>query len=161
MKTVVVVNCPSPTVEHPQFHRLLNMLKPSLGIPSPTTIQRSILHYAEEVQEKLKKCIPDDTLLHLATDCGTSPNKLPFMYTTLQYIDRDWQLRQHTIGFLFLGGEAYNAIDLGNKLSQLIRDLDITTRILAIVSNNASVNTVLARHLQTNVFGQKWDAQQY
>ena len=83
------------------------------------------------------------------------------MRTILHYIDRDWQLRQHTIGFQFLGGEAHNAIYLDTKLSQLIRDFDITTGVLVIVSDNACVNIALARHLQANVFGQKWDAQQY
>ena len=107
------------------------------------------------------KSIAEDILLHIATDCWTSPNKLGFMLTTLHCIDRDWRLRQYTIGFRFLEGQAHNAIYLSNKLSERIRDFDITTRVLAIVSDNASVNTALARHLQANVFGQKWDAQQY
>jgi hypothetical protein len=38
-------------------------------------------------------------------------------------------MRQHTMGFQFLGGEAHNAIYLGNKLSRLIRDFGITNRV--------------------------------
>jgi len=83
------------------------------------------------------------------------------MGTTLHYIDKEWQLRQHTIGFQFLGGESHNAVHLANKLTQIIRDLGITNRVLAIVSDNASVNMALAKHLQTNVFGPKWNAEQY
>jgi len=83
------------------------------------------------------------------------------MGTTLHYIANEWQLRQHTIEFQFLGGEPHNAVHLANKLTQIIRDLGITNRVLAIVSDNASVNMALAKHLQTNVFGPKWNAEQY
>ena len=160
-KTVIATNLPFRTLEHPQFHNLLQVLRPGVQIPSATTIRRSIHQYAEEVQRKLQQSLPEDTFIHLATDCWTSPNKLAFMGTTLHYIDHDWQMRQHTMGFQFLGGEAHNAIYLGNKLSQLIRDFGITNRVLAIVSDNASVNTALAKHLQANVFGPKWDPLQY
>jgi hypothetical protein len=83
------------------------------------------------------------------------------MGTTVHYIDQHWKLRQHTIGFQYLGGEAHNAIHLGNKLSTLIREYDIINRVLGIVSDNASVNTALAKHLQANLFGPKWDPEQY
>jgi len=33
--------------------------------------------------------------------------------------------------------------------------------VLAVVSDNASVNIALAKHLQANVFGPKWDPLQY
>jgi len=83
------------------------------------------------------------------------------MGTTLHYIDKEWQLRQHTIGFQFLGRESHNAVHLANKLTQIFQDLGITNRVLAIVSDNASVNMALAKHLQTNVFGPKWNVEQY
>jgi len=83
------------------------------------------------------------------------------MGTTLHYIHKEWQLRQHTIGFQFPGGESHIAVHLANKLTQIIRDLGITNRVLAIVSDNASVNMALAKHSQTNIFGPKWNAEQY
>ena len=113
------------------------------------------------VHQKLKKALPEDTFLHLATDYWTSPNKLAFMSTTLHYIDQNWKLCKFTVGFQYLGGEAHSASYLGNKLSQLIREFGITNRVLAVVSDNASVNIALAKHLQANVFGPKWDPLQY
>jgi len=109
------------------------------------------------VHQKLKKALPEDTFLHLATDYWTSPNKLAFMSTTLHYIDQNWKLCKFTVGFQYLGGEAHSASYLGNKLSQLIREFGITNRVLAVVSDNASVNIALAKHLQANVFCPKWD----
>ena len=83
------------------------------------------------------------------------------MGTTLHYIDKEWQLHQHTIGFQFLGGESHNTVHLANNLIQIIQDLCITNGVLAIVSYNASVNMALDKHLLTNVFGPKWNAEQY
>jgi len=161
MKTVIAANLPFRTLKHPRFHHLLNLLRPNTHIPSPTTIRRSIHKYGKEVHQKLKKALPEDTFLHLATDCWTSPNKLAFMGTTLHYMDQNWKLCQFTVGFQYLGGEAHSASYLGNKLSQLIREFGITNRVLAVVSDNASVNIALAKHLQANVFGPKWDPLQY
>lgn len=161
IKTIIAANLPFRTIEHPQFQQLLTLLRPGLHVPSAITLRRGIHNYATEVQRNLTKSLPEDTFLHLATDCWTSPNNLAFMGTTIHYIDREWQLRQHTIGFQYLGGEAHNALHLGNKLGGLIREYGITNRVLAIVSDNASVNTALAKHLQANVFGAKWDPDQF
>jgi len=108
----------------------------------------NIYDYAAEIQGKPKRSLPQDTLLHIATDCWTSPNKLAFMGTTLHYIDKEWQLHQHTIRFQFLEGESHNAVHLANKLTQIIRDLGMTNRVLAIVSDNASINMALAKHFR-------------
>jgi len=161
MKTVIASNLPFRTIEHAQLHCLLNVFRPRIHIPSATRLQRNIYDYAAEFQGKLKRSLPQHRLLHSATDCWTSPNKLAFMGRTLHYIDKEWQLRQDIIGFQFLGGESHNAVHLANKLTQIIRDLGITNRVLGIVSDNASVNMALAKQLQSNVFGPKWNAVQY
>ena len=83
------------------------------------------------------------------------------MGTTLHYIDQNWKLCQFTVEFQYLGREAHSASYLGNKLSQLIREFGITNRVLAVVSDNAIVNIALAKHLQANLFGPKWDPLQY
>jgi len=88
-KTVIASNLPFRTIEHPQFHRLLNVLRPRIHIPSATTLRRNIYDYAAEIQGKLMRSLPQDTLLHIATDCWTSPNKEAFMGTTLHYIDKE------------------------------------------------------------------------
>jgi len=161
MKTVIAANLPFRTLEHPQFHHLLNLLRPNTHIPLLTIIRRSIHEYGKEVHQKLKKTLLGDTFLHLTTDCWTSPNKLVFMGTTLHYIDQNWKLCQFSVGFRYLGGEAHSASYLGNNHSQLIREFGITNRVLAVVSDNARVNIALAKHLQANVFGPKWDPLQY
>ena len=73
----------------------------------------------------------------------------------LHYIDQNWKLCQFTVGFQYLGREGHSASYLGNKLCKLIPEFGITNRVLAVVSNNASVNVALAKHLQANVFGPK------
>jgi len=155
MKMVIASNLPSQTIEHPQFHRLLNVLRPRIHIPSATTLMRNIYDYAAEIQGNLKRSLLQDTLLYIATGCWTSPNKLAFMGTTPHYIDKEWSLRQHTIEFQFLGRESHNVVHLANKLTQRIRNLGITSQVLGIVSDSASVNMALAKHLQPNVFGPK------
>jgi len=161
MKSVIAANLPFQTLEHPQFHHLLNLLRPNIHIPSSTTIRCSIHEYGKEVHQKLKKTLPEDTFLHLAIDCWTSPNKLVFMGTTLHYMDQNWKLCGFTVGFQHLGGEAHSTCYLGNKLSQLIPEYGITNRVLAVVSDNVSVNVSLPKHLQVYVFGPKWDLLQY
>jgi len=161
MKMVIASNLRFRSIEHPQFHRLPYVLRHRIHIPSASTLRRNIYDYAAEIQSKLKRSLPQDTLFHIAKDCWTSSNKLAFMGTILHYIDKEWQLSQHTIRFQFLGVESHNVVNLANKVTQIIQDLGITNRVLAIVSDNASVNMALAKHLQTNVFGPKWNAEQY
>src|SRR5207302_1925175 len=81
----------------------------------------------------------------------TSRSQLAFIQTTLHRSRRGWQLRPHRLEYEFLRGDAQKAIYLGNKLIQLTRDVGVTNRALAIVSENASVNTALAKRFQANV----------
>jgi len=69
MKTLIASNLPFRTVKHPQFHYLLSVLRPRIHIPSATTLWRNIYDYAAESQGKLKRSLPQDMLLHIATDC--------------------------------------------------------------------------------------------
>jgi len=39
MKTVIASNLPFRTIQRPQFHRLLNVLRPRIHIPSATTLR--------------------------------------------------------------------------------------------------------------------------
>jgi len=57
MKTVIAANLPFRTLEHHQFHHMLNLLLPNTHIPSPTTIQWSIHDYRKKVHQKLKKAL--------------------------------------------------------------------------------------------------------
>ena len=145
---VIAANLPFRTLEHPQFHHLLNLLRPKTHIPTPTTIRRSIHEYRKEVHQKLRKALPKDTFLHLTIDCWTSSNKLAFMGTTLHYIDQNWKMCQFIVRFQYLGGEVHSINYLRNKLSQLIREFEITNRVLAVVLDNASVNVALAKHFR-------------
>ena len=69
MKTVIASNLPFQTIEHPQFHRLLNVPRPRIHIPSATTLRRNIYDCSAEIQGNLKRSLPQATLLHIATDC--------------------------------------------------------------------------------------------
>ena len=64
------------------------------------------------------------------------------MAITGYFIDRDWNYRELLLGFEPLD-RAYSSINLSEVLIEIFKKLNITNRVLAIISDNALNNTTL------------------
>ena len=72
------------------------------------------------------------------------------MAITAYFIDRDWRYREILLGFEPLDGP-HSGLNLSNVLIELFKKHDITGRVLAITSDNASNNTTLVQAVQDSI----------
>lgn len=66
------------------------------------------------------------------------------MAITGYFIDRNWNYREILLGFEPLDGP-HSGLNLSNVLIELFKKHDITSRVLAVISDNASNNTTLVK----------------
>ena len=161
LKTVIAADLSFRTVEHPQFRRLVNVLRSNVIVPSASTMRRTVEDHSGNIILEIQKAIPSGIQIHLATDTWTSTNGLAFAGTTMHYIDKNWEIKEHVIGFQPLTGSAHTGLFLAEKLNELITQYDLTSRILCLTTDNVQTNTVMARELPTMAFGSKWNPEQY
>ena len=92
MKSVVAGNLPLWTVEHLQFHRLLNMLKPSLEMHAPTSRKNILclshvrrlgrhLYVLPLADASLRSSVSPSCCLHPSTSRRLIPNTCPWTPT--------------------------------------------------------------------------------
>ena len=136
------------------------MLHPNTVVPSSNTLRRAVNDEAINTGAEIHQTIPRNIQIHLATDTWTSTNGLAFAGTTIHYIDKDWKLQEHVIGFQPLGASSHTGVFLAQKLDQLIGVYDLRNRMLCLVTDNAQTNMVMARELQKTL-GKKWNHEQY
>ena len=113
------------------------MLRSNVVVPSATTLRHAVCEEAINTRLEIQRAIPQNVQVHLATDTWTSTNGLAFAGTTIHYIDNNWKMREHVIGFQPLGASSHTRVFLAGKLHQLIGEYDLGSRMLGLVTDNA------------------------
>jgi len=116
----------------------------------PRTAQRRLKKLVDEEQHSILATLPQDAKLSIALDCWTSPFQQAFIAITGYFIDRDWNYRELLLGFEPLD-RAHSSVNLSEVLMEIFKKLDITDRVLAITSDNASNNTTLVQAVQDSI----------
>jgi hypothetical protein len=88
--------------------------------------------------------------ISIALDCWTSPFQQAFMAITGYFIDQDWNYREVLLGFEPLHG-THSGINLSSVLFDLLQQHQISDRVLAITTDNASNNNTLIASIQESV----------
>ena len=83
LRTVIAANLLFRTVEHPQFHRLVNMLRLNVVVPSVASLRRAVPEETINTRLEIQRAIPQNVQVHLATDTWTSTNGLAFARITI------------------------------------------------------------------------------
>ncbi|OQD77362.1 hypothetical protein PENANT_c110G10938 [Penicillium antarcticum] len=149
---LTVARLPFRLIEHPTFHRLVQMAQsaPKIPeIPSAKTIRRRLQSSVQQQQqqEDILRTLPDDTKISIALDCWTSPFTQAFMAITGYFIDKDWQYREVLLGFEPLHG-SHSGANLSSILLDILLKHKIEDRVFAITTDNASNNQTLVDTLQ-------------
>lgn len=119
-------------------------------IPSAKTIRRRLQDAVNERQHTVLERLPKDGKISIALDCWTSPFQQAFMAVTGYFIDEDWNYREILLDFEPLHG-THSGINLGTVLLELLRKHQITDRVLAITTDNASNNNTLISSVQDSI----------
>ncbi|KAJ6096882.1 hypothetical protein N7486_007628 [Penicillium sp. IBT 16267x] len=129
LNLITTSQLPFRFLEHQEFHDLLSYarLAPTPpSVPSRKTLQR----------------LPSGAKLSLALDCWTSPFQDAFMAIIGYFIDQEWEYREVLIGFEPLSG-THSGVNLGEVVLQILQKHQITDRVLAVTTDNASNNKTL------------------
>jgi hypothetical protein len=87
-------NLPFRAVEHPEFRKVMLMLRPDLDIPHRTYIRTHLTSLYENVQSQLLSDLPETAKVSIALDGWQSPFKRSFLAVTAYYITTDWQWQE-------------------------------------------------------------------
>ncbi|KAJ6090678.1 hypothetical protein N7499_003392 [Penicillium canescens] len=150
---VAGLRLPYVIVENPLFQKLLQRAQASprpLQFPSARTVHRQIHQIGQGKQQSILNSLPERAKLSIALDCWTSPFSQAFMAITGYFIDINWNYREFLLGFEPLEG-THSGENLSSVLLTRLKDYDITHRILAITSDNASNNQTLVDSLNDEI----------
>ena len=73
------------------------------------------------------------------------------MGITAHWIDNNWQMNDCVLDFLNVSEMTHTGANLANAVAQLMEDLGLENKILAIVTDNASNNNTLMENLSPDI----------
>lgn len=150
LKTFVLLNLPFNVADHCQLKRLFHMCRQTVDMPSASMIKSDLNSIAEDMRNNILLDLRKVDKVSLALDAWTSPNKLAFLAVVLYYIDSNWKYRHILIGFEQLQGE-HKGANFAEIVTRLASRYEITDKILAITTDNASNNGTMAKQLEEDI----------
>ena len=88
-----------------------------------------------------------DSKISLTIDCWTSSSMKAFFGVTAHWIS-NWTMYECTIDFADISDISHTGINLANVLVQIMEDLGVQRKVLAIVADNVSNNDTLFPNIQ-------------
>jgi hypothetical protein len=157
---IIAESLPFTLLESPFFRRLLSLLaiceKKDINFPRADAIRDSITVRVKSMKSDLRKQIHEEisSKVHVILDCWTSPNYQSFLAITIQYLDENWNLKEHLLDFV-------NVFDhSGDNLSAfVIKCLEffkLKDEIGCFVMDNATNNDTLLNNIEKWIGNPKW-----
>jgi hypothetical protein len=153
MKLLAVSHLPFRFIDHPEFHDVIHYAQAAPKrpeIPSAKTMRSRLRDLVIEQQRSTLKRLPPRAKLSLALDCWTSPFSQAFMAVTGYFVDVDWEYREVLLGFEPLSGK-HSGVNLSEVLIKILEQHQITNRVMAITTDNASNNNTLISSVQDSI----------
>jgi hypothetical protein len=147
---LTLARLPFRFIESPQFQDVIRYaqsapLVPSF--PSARTIQRDLRSTIQARQKDILQMLPPFAKLSIALDCWTSPFQQAFMAISGYFLDQEWNYRELLLGFEPLEG-SHTGRNLSLVLSEILQKNQISDRIVAITTDNASNNATMIASVQ-------------
>ncbi|MBW0460550.1 hypothetical protein O181_000265 [Austropuccinia psidii MF-1] len=135
------------------FHKLLQLCNPKIleilvGQAAVTCHLSSVYFFHQSHIRNILEC--NNQSISFTTNCWTSPNVTAFMAVTGHYLDPNFNLKSILLGLMEIEGN-HSGISLANHFLQVINRYKISTKIICITTNNASVNTLMAQEISRGV----------
>lgn len=150
---ITTSNLPFLFVEHQKFRDLFSFARlapepPSF--PSRKVIRERLRGFVLQYQKETLQTLPSGAKLSLALDCWTSPFQDAFMAITGYFLDKEWEYREVLLGFEPLSG-THSGVNLGKIVLQILQKHQITDRVLAVTTDNASNNKTLITAINDSI----------
>lgn len=150
---IVTGSQPFTEIENEEFQDMLIYLKPALQghLVQSDAIRDRVLSNAGVLRQGTRKYLSTlPGVLAIACDGWTSSNRVAFLAITGSWITRDWRLEETLLDFVELQG-AHDGQNMANAVASVVTELGIGEKLIALVSDNASSNGTLVRHLSTTL----------
>lgn len=148
-----MLRLPFSIIEHPQIQKLICLAHRAPSVPhfpSARTVRRRLAGEVKQQQQTVLQQLPPNAKLSIALDCWTSPFRQAFMAVTGYFLDSEWNYREILLGFEPLHG-AHSGANLSTVVLKLLQEHQITDRVLAFTTDNASNNNTLMSSVQEAV----------
>lgn len=114
------------------------MLNPGYILPSRDLVSNSLIPRLYEstkdvVLEQIKKAVA----VCLTTDCWTSVNNTSFMAVTAHFLNENMEFKSYCLDCTEFS-DRHTAQNIGDLLKEITRTWDISYKVTAVVSENAS-----------------------
>ncbi|QRV78693.1 hAT family dimerization protein [Ceratobasidium sp. AG-Ba] len=146
---IVTGNHSFTEVENEEFQRLMVFMKPALEehIVRSQAIRDQIIKHAAILRDSTRNYLTSlSGLMAISCDSWTSPNRIAFLAIMGSWITEDWNLEETLLNFVELRG-AHDGQNMAAAVASSLIDLGISDKLLALVTDNASNNGTLVRHL--------------
>ncbi len=143
---VVSANLPLAFVEDLEVVKLIKLLRPDATPPGRKRIRELLAQKYDEIQQGLLPGLGEKTKVSIAVDCWTSPYGQALLSVLCYYVAEDWQYKEVLIGFESVSG-SHTGQNLAAVVKQVLQHQNLTHRLLAVTSDNASNNNTMAKSL--------------
>lgn len=150
MNLITVSHLPFLFVEHQEFHDLLSYARLAPSVPSRKVIRERLRGFVTEYQQETLRQLPSGAKMSIALDCWTSPFKHAFMAITGYFLDQKWECHEVLLGFEPISG-THTGVNLSRVVLQILQKHQITHRILAVTTDNASNNKTLVTTVNDSI----------
>lgn len=107
-------------VEDENFQKFVHTLNPSYKLPSRETLRNSILQESKLVSEKIFEQVKGAESISYCTDLWKSKARDYYVSVTVQFIDRDWKLKNLPVAYKKIIG-SHTAQSVGNFVADCLK----------------------------------------
>jgi hypothetical protein len=120
---------------------------------SSSTLTRRILAHRNAIENDiLKRLPPHPQKVSIVLDCWSAPRRDGFIAIKAYWVTTEWEMAEALIGFEAVGGN-HTGESLGQLTLERLEKFGLSTRVIAMTSDNASNNKTLAETLNKAI---KW-----
>jgi len=146
LKAFLALNLAFNSSKNLTFRRFFKYIRPSIEIPSLTTLTRHLKQLGKSTVHDIRTCLPAAGKIFLAADTWTSRNKLAFLAIVAYWISDSWQMEEVLIGFEEIRG-SHTAANMAGIINDVLARYGIQDRILGFTTDSASKNRTLTEAL--------------
>lgn len=152
LKFILNSDLPFSIVNSPNFRELILYLKDEVKILSRQTIRRNFTTlFNDEILILKERLVKNNSRFALTLDEWKAGNNKDFLAITLHFVNKTFKLENYLIGFEALNKhDAYTGAIIYKIFDEVISDLRIRNRIIAITRDNAGPITTLIDEIKTN-----------
>ncbi|EUC63749.1 transposase, putative [Rhizoctonia solani AG-3 Rhs1AP] len=150
---IVTGNQPFTEIENEELRDMIIYLHPALSdhLIRSAALKERLFGHAEIMRRSTKQYLRDlPGLLAIACDGWTSSNRIAFLAITGSWVTLDWERQETLLDFVELQG-AHSGENMADLVGKTLTDLGIVDQVVSLVSDSASNNGTLVRHLSNQL----------